>query len=182
MQWNKVNISKDELKKRQEKYIKEAIEISRKSRATEDISVPVIISIPKTQGPEDNTVETAEIVPISEIEENDAAETISDSPSDTEKATEETDTTQAIADIDKSDEIDTTASEEISDDTEKEDTPQALFDNVFITEEEAGVYNLSEAGISANKAICIDKPEELPESAAIKWYKYNKILTLLSEL
>ncbi len=150
MQWNKVNISKDELKKRQEKYIKEAIEISRKSRATEDISVPVIISIPKTQGPEDNTVETAEIVPISEIEENDTAETISDSPSDTEKATEETDTAQAIADIDKSDEIDTTASEEIADDTENEDTPQALFDNVFITEEEAE-RKLSEAEISLSK-------------------------------
>lgn len=157
MQWNKVNISKDELKKRQEKYIKEAIEIARKSRATEDISVPVIISIPKTQGPEDNTVETAEIVPISEIEENDTAETISDSPSDTEKATEETDTAQAIADIDKSDEIDTTASEEISDDTEKEDTPQALFDNVFITEEEAE-RKLSEAEISLSK-ISEDAPD-----------------------
>lgn len=150
MQWNKVNISKDELKKRQEKYIKEAIEISKKSRAIEDISVPVIISIPKTQGPEDNTIETAEIVPISEIEENDTAETISDSPSDTEKATEETDTTQAIADINKTDEIDTTASEEISDDTENEDTPQALFDNVFITEEEAE-RKLSEAEISLSK-------------------------------
>ena len=157
MQWNKVNISKDEFKKRQEKYIKEAIEISRKSRATEDISVPVIISIPKTQGPEDNTVETAEIVPISEIEENDTAETLSDSPSDTEKATEETDTTQAIADIDKSDEIDTTASEEISDDTEKEDTPQALFDNVFITEEEAE-RKLTEAEISLSK-ISEDAPD-----------------------
>mgnify|MGYP003315118801 CR=1 FL=1 len=32
MQWNKVNISKDELKRRQDKYIKEAIEISKKSR------------------------------------------------------------------------------------------------------------------------------------------------------
>lgn len=150
MQWNKVNISKDELKRKQDKYIKEAIEISRKSRVTEEISVPVIISIPKTQGPEDNTVENAENVPISEIEENGTAETISDSPSDTEKATEETDTAQAIADIDKSDEIDTTASEEISDDTEKEDTPQALFDNVFITEEEAE-RKLTEAEISLSK-------------------------------
>ena len=44
----------------------------------------------------------------------------------------------------------------------------------LLGEEEAGTYNLSTNGISTTKAICIDKIEELPESAAIKWYKYNK--------
>ncbi|MBQ2797959.1 MAG: hypothetical protein IJF09_01075 [Ruminiclostridium sp.] len=151
MQWNKVNISKDELKRKQDKYIKEAIEISKKSRVTEEISVPVIISIPEGQAPEEDIAETTEVVHMPEFEENNSVENvISDLPSDIEITTEETDTAQSIADIDKSDEIDTTASEEISDDTEKEDTPQALFDNVFITEEEAE-RKLSEAEISLSK-------------------------------
>ncbi len=158
MQWNKVNISKDELKRRQDKYIKEAIEISKKSRVTEEISVPVIISIPETKVSEENISETTETVQMTEIEENHSMKTvISDSPSDMEDLTEDDDGKQVIADIDESDGIDTTASEEIEDDTEKEDTPQALFDNVFITEEEAE-RKLSEAEISLSK-ISEDAPD-----------------------
>ena len=46
MQWNRVNMPKDELKRRQDKYIKEAIEASKKAKITEDFPTTVIISVP----------------------------------------------------------------------------------------------------------------------------------------
>lgn len=150
MQWNKVNMSKDELKRRQEKYIKEALEISKKAKVTEEISTPVIISIPQP--------ETA----IEEAEGNTEAVTmVVSEEADTEAIlvteSEEAEEISAFAEHKTTEEVDTTASEEITDNSYEEESPEDLFENVFITEEEAE-RKLSETE-TASKEISEDAPD-----------------------
>ena len=132
MQWNRVNISKDELKKKQEEYIREALEISKKAKHTEEIITPVIIPIPN---------------PDTEIIKAD--ESVADTPeAEPELTTEEN--TSTVEEDEAYDEIVTTATEEITDDSTEEVSPEELFENVFISEEEAE-ERLKEAEISAKE-------------------------------
>ncbi len=117
MQWNRVNMSKDELKRKQDKYIKEAIEASKKATITEDIPTTVIISVPDQSEIEIDEPEKAEEVVSREI-----------------TSSEETVNTP---ELNGNNTIDTTASEEIKDNYSEEVNPEKIFENVFITEEEA---------------------------------------------
>ena len=132
MQWNRVNISKDELKRKQEEYIREALETSKKAKHTEEIITPVIIPVPD---PDTEIIKSEE--PVADSTE-----------AEPELTTEEN--TLTVKEAEASDEIISTATEEITDDSTEEASPEELFENVFISEEEAE-ERLKEAEISAKE-------------------------------
>ena len=53
MQWNTINMTKEEIKKRQEKYIKDAMEMSKKAKSDENNSItkPVVFDISINENP-----------------------------------------------------------------------------------------------------------------------------------
>lgn len=130
MQWNRVNISKDELKRKQEEYTREALEISKKAKYTEEVITPVIIPVP---GPDEKNTETEE--------------TVANIP---EPEPIEEEFTPTIEETEAPDEIVTTATDEIEDNNTEETSPEELFENVFITEEEVK-EKLKEADFSSEE-------------------------------
>ena len=123
MQWNTINMTKEELKKRQEEFIKAAIEMSKKSKWTEEESISETVN---TNTSDDQSQKDV-------IETNNETIEINDVKSD--PMPEKEDIEVVINSVEP--EIVTTASEDIQPEEATTQTPEEIFANIFITEEEA---------------------------------------------
>ncbi len=143
MQWNITNMTKEEIKKKQEEYIKVAIEMSKKAKSENDIPIaePVIINIPTNKPPAEEieeVIEETETVSKDIVEINGSAETVdvsSDEETSQERLQASEDVTENIA---QSEETDIYTN--VNENSESDDNTQSaeeIFANVFITEEEA---------------------------------------------
>ena len=116
MQWNRINMSKDELKRKQDEYIREALKISQKAKHTEEPIKPMTIAI---SDPVINTEES------SDIKEETSAPFI-----------DEHESISFLSEQHDAENISTAATEEITDNDIVESPVEELFEDIFITEEE----------------------------------------------
>ncbi len=162
MQWNTSNMTKEEIKRRQEEYIKVAIEMSKKAKQEADISIaePVIINIPSNETKSEKTKEiTIETNPIAENNaiETDMTETIdvSSEAETTEEVLQNNENNDHINNLNETN-IFTAASKDFQSD-EITQSAEEIFANVFITEEEA------EEKLREEEKAFEDIAEEIPD-------------------
>lgn len=142
MQWNTSNMTKEDIKKKQEEYIKAAIEMSKKAKLQTDITIsePMIINFPVNEPQSEKAKETIkEVNTIAEItvKETDI-EDVANVSKDIEASdviTSNSETADVTSNSDESDISPNTIEESESDEVMK--SAEEIFANVFITEEEA---------------------------------------------
>lgn len=142
MQWNTINMTKEEIKKRQEKYIKDAMEMSKKAKSDENNSItkPVVFDISINENPAEIKEETMKEAKPNTQEKKEEIYMVntSDVSQKVEKAQEaliEEEITETITYSDDTGDFTTANDEPETEDIAK--SAEEIFANVFISEEEA---------------------------------------------
>lgn len=128
MQWNTAKMSKEELKKRQEEYIKLAIEMSKKSKWKDDLDISDIITASAFENTEktevydkNEAIETDESISLSQLSEETSDNVLQD--------------VQQVVALKENDSA--LLTEDFKEMKTAMYSPEEIIANIFITEEEA---------------------------------------------